>query len=132
MDANLLEQFHRAVREDGRYPPEAFEFLHRGLDLAARVKHGDEAVERPRHVSGQELCRALRELAHESWGPFASEVLRRWNIHTTRDFGEMTYLMIGIGLMGRQPTDDITDFDDVFDFDDAFGHYEFPIERVDD
>lgn len=122
MDSDLVNRFEAAVRRDGRYPPEAFEFLQRGLELATRQQHGS-ADGPPQHVTGQELCQALRELAIELWGPFAREVLRRWNIRTTRDFGEMVYLMIEIEMMGRQDSDDIRDFDDVFDFRAAFDGY---------
>lgn len=128
MDAELAQQFDELIRKDGRYAPEAFEFLHAGLEFATRRKYG--ATERPeRHVSGKELCFALRDLALERWGPLAREVLHRWRIRKTRDFGEMVYLMIELGLMGRQPSDDIRDFDDVFDFETAFGGYEISFDR---
>ena len=132
MDADLVERFERAVRTDGRYAPEAFEFLQRGLEYATRIKHGERAVGRARHVSGQELCEALRRLALEMWGPLAREVLRRWNINNTRDFGEMVYLMIDLELMGKQDADDITDFDHVYDFTTAFSAYEIPLDAAED
>jgi len=127
MDAELIERIERAIREDGRYPPEAFEFLHAGLEAAVAMKYGRQGRELG-HVTGQELCQALRVLALRRWGPLAREVLRRWNIRRTRDFGEMVYLMIELGVMGRQKSDDITDFDDVYDFDEAFGHYEIRLD----
>ncbi len=127
-EAELLARFERAVRSDGRYEPEAFEFLHHGLSMATRLKYGEAREQHPRHVSGQELCEALRTLALERWGPLAREVLRRWNIHRTRDFGEMVYLMIDLGMMGRQDSDDISDFDDVYDFERAFGQYRPDVE----
>jgi uncharacterized repeat protein (TIGR04138 family) len=122
-DTELIERFERAVRRDGRYAPEAFEFLHSGLELASSLKHGREASDRPRHVSGQELCLALRRLALRRWGQLAHEVLRRWRIRSTRDFGEMVYFMIDLGLMGKQDSDDISDFEAVYDFNEAFGEY---------
>lgn len=127
MKSTLLERFERAIRQDRRYPAEAYEFLHRGLDLATNSKFGGTASRAGRHVTGQELCEALRELAVRQWGPLAREVLRRWNIHATRDFGEMVYLMISIGMMGRQESDDITDFDNVYDFNHAFSRYEISL-----
>lgn len=134
MDAELMEKFEKAVRRDGRYPPEAFEFLQRGLELATRIKHGAPPPAGPaapqRHVTGQELCQALRVLAIRQWGPLAREVLRRWNIHATRDFGQMVYLMIEVGLMGKQESDDLSDFDDVYDFAIAFGDYEIPLDQA--
>jgi uncharacterized repeat protein (TIGR04138 family) len=129
MDAELSAKFEQAVRSDGRYALEAFEFLHRGLELATQCKHGEDDS-RSRHVSGQELCHALQALALQMWGPLAPTVLGTWNIHQTRDFGEMVYLMIRLGLMGRQDSDDITDFDDVYDFHSAFGRYEIPLDAT--
>ncbi len=124
-----MTQFERAVRADGRYPPEAFEFLQRGLELATRVRRGHEQHRRGRgrHVTGQQLAHALRILAGRQWGRLTREVLRHWNIRRTRDFGEMVYLMIEIGLMGKQDSDDITDFDDVYAFDTAFDAYSIQV-----
>ena len=51
-------------------------------------------------------------------------VLNTWNIKTTRDFGEIVYLMIENKWMSAQPTDSIDDFNDVYDlkavFEDQF------------
>lgn len=131
-DPDVMERFEQAVRDDGRYPLEAFEFLHRGLEFATELRFGDESGSGPRHVTGQELSEALRMLAIRRWGPLAREVLRRWNIHATRDFGEMVYLMINLGYMGRQDSDSITDFDDVYDFKTAFSRYQIPDQLPED
>jgi uncharacterized repeat protein (TIGR04138 family) len=127
MDFEAVERIEQAIREDGRYPPEAYEFLQRGLQRATLEVHGEEAGEAPHHVTGAQLCGALRALAVEQWGPLARVVLARWNIRRTRDFGEMVFLLIELGLLGKQPTDRIEDFDDVFDFDEAFGDYEIEL-----
>jgi len=132
IDVAAIAQFERAVRRDGRFALEAFEFLHQGLELATRTKYGDRPTRRtPRHVSGQELCEALRVQALHRWGPLTQTVLREWNIRRTQDFGAMVYFMIGLGLLGRQDSDTIHDFDDVYDFDEAFGAYEFVFEAED-
>ncbi len=128
-DANLMQRFERIVRADGRYPPEAFEFLHRGLELATQLKHGETTQRSGRHVTGQELAQALRVLAQRQWGLLARHVLRHWNIHRTRDFGEMVYLMIEVGLLGRQGSDDISDFDDVYSFDGTFTEYQIAFDH---
>ena len=47
-------------------------------------------------------------------------VLNKWNIKTTRDFGEIVYLMIKNEWLSVQPTDSIDDFNDVYDFKTAF------------
>ena len=130
MESDPAERFERAIREDGRYPPAAYEFLHRALDHATRATHGEQESDAPRHVSGQQLCEGLRVMALDSWGPLAQTVLAGWNIRTTRDFGEMVFLLIGLGLMGKQDSDHIEDFDDVYNFPEAFGAYEIPLDNL--
>jgi uncharacterized repeat protein (TIGR04138 family) len=130
MDIDQAERFERAIRQDGRYPPAAYEFLHRALERTTRMVYEDEEPGVPRHVSGQQLCEGLRRLALECWGPLAQAVLARWNIRRTRDFGEMVFLLIGLGLMGKQDSDQIEDFDDVYQFDKAFGSYEIPLDDL--
>ncbi|GIW70647.1 MAG: hypothetical protein KatS3mg102_0189 [Planctomycetota bacterium] len=71
-------------------------------------------------MTGQELCAGLRDLALEKFGPLARTVLRQWGVHRTRDFGEMVFDLIRIGLMGKTDTDTIEDFDEVYAFDEAF------------
>lgn len=128
MDAEVVERFEQAVRRDGRYSPEAFEFLHRGLEAATKYKYGKTPPRGPQHVTGQELCLALCNLARQRWGGLARTVLESWGIRRTRDFGEMVYFMIDLGLMGRQDSDDVADFDAVYDFVDAFDGYTPPLD----
>jgi uncharacterized repeat protein (TIGR04138 family) len=130
METDPAERFEQAIREDGRYPPAAYEFLHRGLERATRMVYDEQAPGVPQHVSGQQLCEGLRALALESWGPLGQAVLARWNIRTTRDFGEMVFLLIRLGLMGKQESDRIEDFDNVYDFRKAFGTYEIPLDNL--
>ena len=72
----------------------------------------------------------MRLLALESWGSLAQAVLASWNVRTTRDFGEMVFLLIRLGLMGQQDSDRVDDFDDVYKFDEAFGAYEIPLDNL--
>lgn len=132
MEPDASERIEQAIREDGRYPPEAYEFIHRGLEYATRMVHGDEPTEGPRHVSGQQLCEGLRGLALEQWGPLARDVLARWNIRATRDFGEMIYFLINLGVMGKQDSDRREDFHEVYDFDQAFNSYQISFDALDE
>ncbi len=129
------------IRSDGRYPLEAYAFLHDGLTTAVRKIYGSgpaegvqehEAVRKiygpgpgegvQRHVSGQDLCGSLRDLALERWGMLARTVLRKWNIRETIDFGNMVYLLVEHDFMKKTDEDSLEDFRDVFDFDEAFAH----------
>ena len=103
------------AREESRYSPLAIRFVYEGLDNTAK-----EVKSKPAHVNGQTLCEGLRKLAIDKWGRLAMLVLNTWGIKTTRDFGEIVYLMIKHEWMSAQPTDSINDFNNVYDFKTAF------------
>ena len=127
--------------EDRRYKLEAYQFVRAGLNYAQEVLGlgklrgaGDpveeaaediESLEEtdqprpPRHVTGQDLCMALKQLAHEQYGLMAKLVLNSWGIYSTSDFGEIVYNLIKIGEMTKSEGDQRSDFDNVFDFDQA-------------
>ncbi|NLF30563.1 MAG: hypothetical protein GX591_06715 [Planctomycetes bacterium] len=115
------EAMTRLILTDGRYPLDAFEFLHEGLELAARTRYGEKPAAEGghRHVSGEQLCQSLRKHALRRWGPLARTVLAHWGIHSTMDFGEMVYLLVDNGFMQKTDEDSIEDFRDVFDFKQA-------------
>jgi uncharacterized repeat protein (TIGR04138 family) len=59
-------------------------------------------------------------MAVEKYGRLALLVLNSWGIRTTRDFGEIVYILIDHEWMRAQPTDSIDDFNAVYDFETAF------------
>lgn len=124
MSRDPEEQFRTIIRKDGRFPEEAFEFLYEGLKFTSHRVYGARKDDSAKHVTGQQLCEGLRDLALHTWGLLASSVLASWNIKSTRDFGEMVFLLVKHGLMGKRDEDLIEDFDDVFPFSSAFGRYE--------
>lgn len=73
-----------------------------------------------RHVSGRQLCWALRDFALQCWGMLARTVLEAWGITSTADFGRIVFAFIELDMMQRQPDDRLEDFDDVYSFDEAF------------
>jgi uncharacterized repeat protein (TIGR04138 family) len=73
-----------------------------------------------RHVSGRQLCWALRDFAVRRWGMLAQTVLESWNITCTDDFGRIVYAFIDSDLMQKQPEDRFEDFESVYAFDEAF------------
>ncbi len=80
---------------------------------------GEEEAAAERHLTGQQLCEAIRRYALEQYGYMAKCVLNSWGIHTTGDFGEIVFNLIRIGHMRKTDTDRREDFDGVFDFDTA-------------
>jgi uncharacterized repeat protein (TIGR04138 family) len=107
-DKKSLEEISQ---QDGRYNPKAVRFVYEGLGYTVR-----KLSAQPGHVTGQILCDGLRLLSLEKWGRLALLVLNSWGIKTTRDLGEIVYLMIRYKWMRAQTTDSIDDFNDVYDF----------------
>lgn len=115
----------QVIAEDGRYAPEAFAFLHDGLNRAVQEIYTDQAGgEGQHHVSGQQLSHSLRALAIERWGLMAKAVLNKWNVRATLDFGNMVYLLIENNYMRKADGDSLDDFRDVYDFEKAFSNYQ--------
>jgi len=111
----MKKRLEEIAREDGRFSPQAIKFVYEGLGYTAK-----KTTAKPAHVRGQTLCEGLRKLAVEKWGRLAMLVLNTWGVKTTRDLGEIVYLMIKHKWMSAQPTDSIDDFNDVYNFKTVF------------
>jgi uncharacterized repeat protein (TIGR04138 family) len=127
------------LQEDQRYKLEAYQFVRDALAYAqdvlklgeqqdpatAETEHeaSSEEADEPRverHLTGQELCEAIRQFATEQYGLLAKTVLNSWGLRSTSDFGEVVYNLIRVGLMKKSQSDRREDFDDCYDFDRAF------------
>ena len=73
-----------------------------------------------RHVTGQQLCEAIRAYALRQFGYMAKDVLGSWGITKTDDFGEIVFNLIRIEQMRKTPSDRKEDSANVYDFDSAF------------
>jgi uncharacterized repeat protein (TIGR04138 family) len=73
-----------------------------------------------RHVSGRELCWALRDYALHQWGLMARVVLESWRVRSSADFGRIVFGFIDFDMMRKQDEDRIEDFKDVYAFTEAF------------
>ena len=106
----------------GPYPIEAFAFVREGLSFTVQQVHEDPDAlpEEERHITGQQFCRGLRDLAISKWGLLAPVVLEHWCVRRTHDFGRIVFAMIEAGLMTKTSTDTMEDFQAVYDFDEAF------------
>ncbi len=111
---------HRGV-DLGAYPLQAYEFVQQGLAYTVQRLYGPPKNPRcARHVTGQQLCHGLRELAVRQWGFLAQTVLRRWNITSTIDFGQIVFSLARQKVMATTPSDSIEDFRNVYQFTKAF------------
>jgi uncharacterized repeat protein (TIGR04138 family) len=114
------------LQKDQRYHMDAYQFVRESLAYAQRVMkmpaQSGEAEEgkTEHHLTGQQLCQAIREYALEQYGYLAKTVLNSWGIHTTGDFGEIVYNLIRIKEMRKSKSDRREDFNDQYDFESAF------------
>lgn len=118
----------RVVEEVGDYALDAYLFVEQGIGYTVKAVHGErKSPEQDMHVTGQQLCQGLRDLAIERWGMLAGTVLRRWGITGTMDFGRIVFALVQNQLLSKTEQDSIDDFRDVFDFRTAFdGQYQIP------
>jgi uncharacterized repeat protein (TIGR04138 family) len=122
--ADLLRQDRRYKFEAYCFVSEALAFAHKVLGMGA-VKPNEPAPddkestpsEGEQHLTGQQLCEAIRLYALEQYGYMARCVLNSWGVRTTGDFGEIVYNLIRIGDMRKSKDDRREDFDDVYDFE---------------
>jgi uncharacterized repeat protein (TIGR04138 family) len=129
MNQTQRKTLEQVVAEVGRYPLEAFEFVRQGLGYAVEQVHGSakSSTDTTCHVSGQQLCKGLRDFAIQRYGAMARVVLGHWGVHRTIDFGRIVFAMIESNLMQKNEQDDLYDFEAVFDFEAAFQMPERPV-----
>ena len=61
---------------------------------AAEREEWEGASKTQRHVTGQELCEAMRRYAAEQYGYLAKSVLNHWGVKSTGDFGVIVFNLI--------------------------------------
>lgn len=113
------------VKTRPRYHRNAYHFVFSALQFtqeklnrtAAHVLHEEEA-----HISGQELCDGLRELALQKFGLLTRTVLRYWGVNSTDDIGRIVFELIERGEMRKTERDALDHFLDLYDFHEAFDH----------
>jgi uncharacterized repeat protein (TIGR04138 family) len=110
---NFLEPI---LKRDPRYTEEAYFFVREALDHTVRQ------LDKPRHVSGQELLDGIRAYALGEYGPITKRVLSEWGINECVDFGHIVFNLVNEGLLGKTDKDSIDDFDGGYDFTEAFVH----------
>lgn len=114
------------LEQDKRYKLEAYQFVRDALDYAQTVIQmpthdtGESNPSVERHITGQQLCEAIRLYAIEQFGFLAKAVLNSWGVHSTGDFGEIVYNLIRIKQMKKSKSDRREDFDDCYPFEGAF------------
>lgn len=112
------------LKYDQRYHHEAYQFVREALAYAQEIlkmPHQPAAGgEGERHLTGQQLCEAIRLYALDQFGFMAKIVLNNWGVYSTSDFGEIVYNLIRFKQMKKSESDRREDFNDCYEFDSAF------------
>lgn len=143
MSTNVADPIHpllELMRQDQRYHIEAYQFIRESLSYAqdvlqlsgceeseSEIQCEAQSDEEPsdeehveRHITGQQLCEAIRRYSLDQFGFMAKTVLNSWGVYSTSDFGEIVYNLIRIKHMRKSDSDRREDFNDVYDFATAF------------
>ncbi len=123
------------LRRDKRYKFDAYVFVFEALNFAheklglgqqqptEEETSGGPEEDKPRrserHLTGQQLCEAIRHYAQEQYGLMAKSVLNNWGVRSTADIGNIVFNLIDAGQMRKTKKDRREDFDNVFDFEEA-------------
>jgi uncharacterized repeat protein (TIGR04138 family) len=118
-EVNFDEALDQILARDTRYQREAYLFVREALDYTQKLI-SKQAQGLLRHVSGQELLEGIRQYALSQFGPMVVTVLDEWGVRTGRDFGEIVFNMVEIGLLAKTEKDCREDFEGSYDFEDAF------------
>ena len=146
-EIDMEQAIAQLARTDRRYAIEAYYFVYEALHFgqtalglgAAPPSEGEASAAKPagkpggktpgkgkaaaqrveRHLTGQQLCEAIRQFAWQQYGFMAKSVFNHWGVRKTGDFGEIVYNLISVKCMGKSPDDRQEDFNDVYDFDEG-------------
>ena len=101
---------------DQRYGKGAYYFVRGALDYTLKSLKKETNKDDSKHVSGQQLLEGIREFALEQFGPLAYTVFDHWGLRESRDFGNIVFNLIEVGVLGKNDQDNIADFENGFDF----------------
>jgi uncharacterized repeat protein (TIGR04138 family) len=128
-EINFDEAVDLIIAKDTRFARDAYTFVREALDFTQKLA-GKEARGPIRHVSGQELLGGIRQFALQQFGPMTATVFEEWGVKGCRDFGEIVFNMVEIGLLAKTDKDTRADFQNGYDFTDAFRKPFWPANKL--
>jgi uncharacterized repeat protein (TIGR04138 family) len=118
-EVNFDEAVDQILTKDERFHRDAYGFMREALDFTQKLI-GKENQGKVRHVTPQELLDGIRQYALAQFGPMAITVFEEWGIRQCKDFGEIVFNMVEIGLLAKTEKDNRDDFQNGYDFTNAF------------
>ena len=128
-EVNFEEAVEQILATDSRFHRDAYLFMREALDFTQKLV-GRENQGKVRHVTGQELLDGLRQYALQQFGPMTTTVFEEWGIRNCKDFGEIVFNMVEIGLLARTEKDTRDDFQNGYDFTEAFRKPFWPEDKL--
>jgi len=128
-EVNFDEALDQIVATDTRFQRDAYVFMREALDFTQK-QIGKENQGKVRHVSGKELLDGLRQYALAQFGPMTITVFEEWGVHQCKDFGDIVFNMVEIGLLAKTEKDTRDDFQNGYNFTDAFRKPFWPESRL--
>ena len=100
-----------------KFHPDAYYLVRHAVSVSANYipKQSEQ-----KHISGQNLLIVIRKVLLELYGPLTIDVLDSWNVHSTEDFGQIVFDLVGMKLLGVSEKDSSHDFDNGYDCIEAF------------
>src|SRR5215510_10338038 len=99
-EATFDEGLDLILAKDPQFHRDAYLFLREALDHTQKSIRKENRGQL-RHVSPKELLDGIREYALAQFGPMAITVLEEWGVRNCRDFGEIVFNMVDIGLLAK-------------------------------
>ncbi len=114
------------LREDRRYPIEAYEFVYEAIEFTKRQLMARHSLRKVGHITPKQLVEGVRDLALERFGYLAADVLKRWGIRTGSDVGSIIFNLVATGDVELGPGERREDFDGICDYEEEL-HRHFRI-----
>ena len=118
-EVNFDEALEKILAHDPRFARDAYHFVRESLDYTQKIIVR-ESKGNIRHVTGQELLDGVRRYGLQQFGPMTATVFEEWGVKNCREFGDIVFNMVEIGLLAKTDKDTRDDFQNGYDFTDAF------------
>jgi uncharacterized repeat protein (TIGR04138 family) len=127
-EVNFDQTLEQILAKDSRFSRDSYVFVREALDFTQKlIGKENRGI---RHVSGQELLDGIRQFALQQFGPMVVTVFEEWGIKNCRDFGEIVFNMVEIGLLAKTDKDTRDDFQNGYDFIDVFEKPFWPEDKL--
>jgi uncharacterized repeat protein (TIGR04138 family) len=103
-------KIEKLIAKEPRFTFEAYEFIYASLTRAVH-ETPLQPGERGRHATAAEFVRACGEQARRAWGENARAHAQSLGFTSASDIGDIIFLLVDNGYMGKRESDKRSDFD---------------------